>query len=255
MSDDDCFKHSCEQDPTCPDSVGGKAIPGQCVLPVTGQCTVPATKTTPASGSGPPCNVGLCWSPLPLTHPEQLTNVYSLATNNYIAEGGSGFKVLQRNTTQLNTNILQRDALIDYMREGQPCGYTTKDNGLHPCATDADCQDTTGTDPGPGSGFVCECPGNPLLSVVDGTPSCLSQPTPECVPGTTGLCVRQDCRNDVAQYLLTSCMQPNGSNVPDYSACVKTINPCSVGGEECKYLSCVDATESALVDGRITVIQ
>lgn len=44
---------------------------------------------------------------------------YKLAANDYIANGGSGFKVLQRNTTQFNTGIQLRDALIDYI-EGQP---------------------------------------------------------------------------------------------------------------------------------------
>jgi 5'-nucleotidase/UDP-sugar diphosphatase len=222
--DDDCFEK----------------LPGQCVLP-------------PATGCTKNCDVGLCWSPLPLQHPEQLTNVYSLATNNYIAAGGSGFKVLQRNTTQLNTNILQRDALVDYMREGLPCGYQKADNGLHPCATDDDCTGSSG----PGLGFVCECPGGSTLtpggaSLQTQAQTCVT--SKECGPGT-GLCVRQDCRDGVAQYLLTACQQPNGTNVPNVASCETTINACSAGGEECKYLSCVDATESALVDGRITVIQ
>ena len=39
-----------------------------------------------------------------------------------IAGGGSGFRVLQRNTTQFDTGIQQRDALIDYIRAGAPCG-------------------------------------------------------------------------------------------------------------------------------------
>jgi 5'-nucleotidase len=179
-----------------------------------------------------------------------LTNVYSMATNNYVAAGGSGFKVLQRNTTQLNTNILQRDALTDYMREGLPCGVQTQSNGtkaLASCSTDSDCQ----TGSGPGLGYVCECPGNPKLQVVDGTQSCLTDNSHGCGTGT-GLCIRQDCRDQVAQYLLTSCQGVPGSDV---AKCDKAINACSVGGEECKYLSCVDATESALVDGRITVIQ
>jgi 5'-nucleotidase/UDP-sugar diphosphatase len=37
-------------------------------------------------------------------------------------QGGSGFRVLQRNTTQFDTQIQQRDALIDYIRAGPPCG-------------------------------------------------------------------------------------------------------------------------------------
>jgi 5'-nucleotidase len=36
---------------------------------------------------------------------------YELATNNYIAHGGSGFEVLERNTTQLDTGISIRDVV------------------------------------------------------------------------------------------------------------------------------------------------
>jgi 5'-nucleotidase len=217
---------TCNVDGDCAEN-----LPGQCVSPPSTTCTT---------------NCGLCWSPLPLQHPEDLTNVYSLATNNYVAEGGSGFKVLQRNTTQLNTNILQRDALVDYMREGRPCGYQSADNGLHPCNTDDDCESASG----PGTGFVCECPGSSDIPPNSLTQSCVSKGK-ECGPGQ-GLCVRQDCRDGVAQYLLTACLGVPGK---DLSTCQNAISACDVGGEECKYLSCVDATESALVDGRITVIQ
>jgi 5'-nucleotidase/UDP-sugar diphosphatase len=41
---------------------------------------------------------------------------YRVAVNDYIANGGSGFTVLQRNTTKFNTGISLRDALIDYIR-------------------------------------------------------------------------------------------------------------------------------------------
>jgi len=34
-----------------------------------------------------------------------------MATNNYIAHGGSGFEVLQRNTTQVDTGISIRDVV------------------------------------------------------------------------------------------------------------------------------------------------
>lgn len=37
--------------------------------------------------------------------------VYEVATNNYIAHGGSGFEVLQRNTTQVDTGISIRDVV------------------------------------------------------------------------------------------------------------------------------------------------
>ena len=82
-------------------------------------------------------------------------NLYELATSNYLAGGGSGFRVLQRNTTQFDTKIQQRDALIDYLRSGKPCGYDPAANetpdGLKACAMDDDCGDPT---------LVCSCPGH-----------------------------------------------------------------------------------------------
>ena len=42
--------------------------------------------------------------------------VYEMATNDYIAWGGSGFNVLERNTTKIDTGISMRDAVIDYMK-------------------------------------------------------------------------------------------------------------------------------------------
>ncbi len=41
---------------------------------------------------------------------------YRVAVNDYIAQGGSGFSVLKRNTTKFNTGISLRDALVDYIR-------------------------------------------------------------------------------------------------------------------------------------------
>ena len=37
---------------------------------------------------------------------------YELATNNYIAHGGSGFEVLERNTTQVDTGVSIRDVVM-----------------------------------------------------------------------------------------------------------------------------------------------
>jgi 5'-nucleotidase len=41
---------------------------------------------------------------------------YKVSVNDYIAQGGSGFTVLKRNTTKFNTGISLRDAVIDYIR-------------------------------------------------------------------------------------------------------------------------------------------
>ena len=55
--------------------------------------------------------------------PLSLNGTYSLATNDYIAGGGSGFDVLRRNTTQRNTYIPMREAVVSYMQNlgAVPC--------------------------------------------------------------------------------------------------------------------------------------
>lgn len=44
------------------------------------------------------------------------TESYKVTVNDYIARGGSGFDVLGRNTTKIDTGLSMRDALIDYMK-------------------------------------------------------------------------------------------------------------------------------------------
>ena len=123
----------------------------------------PASATRPAASAD-----GLCLS---LISP---TNLYELATSNYLAGGGSGFRVLQRNTTQFDTKIQQRDALIDYMRAGKPCGYdpvtTGRPTGSRPARPTA----TAAT-----RDFVCSCPGH-----VDGERNAAS-PARRPAPATT----------------------------------------------------------------------
>jgi 5'-nucleotidase len=62
---------------------------------------------------------------------------YELATNNYIAHGGSGFEVLERNTTQVDTGISIRDvvmsAFIQYHTLPQPnAGVCVEDGRIKP---------------------------------------------------------------------------------------------------------------------------
>ncbi len=47
--------------------------------------------------------------------PLSATGTYKVAVNDYIAKGGSGFAVLKRNTTRLETGISLRDSLVGYM--------------------------------------------------------------------------------------------------------------------------------------------
>jgi 5'-nucleotidase len=175
---------------------------------------------------------GLCLSEI------QPTNLYELATSTYLAGGGSGFRVLQRNTTQFDTKIQQRDALIDYLRQGKPCGYDAKNNtpeGLKACSIDKDCDALS----------VCSCPGHSTENP-DGT--CAT--TGSCDSGA-GRCVRKDCRDTVAAFHDKRC---TGLNAQQTDACKTPIAACQLAGEECKLLSCVDDTIGNFSDDRVEMV-
>ncbi|MCG3173676.1 MAG: hypothetical protein GMKNLPBB_01876 [Myxococcota bacterium] len=53
--------------------------------------------------------------------PLNLNGSYKAAVNDYIAGGGSGFRILQRNTTKFNTGISLRETLIDHMSRLPAC--------------------------------------------------------------------------------------------------------------------------------------
>lgn len=61
--------------------------------------------------------------------PLNLDAEYRVAVNDYIANGGSGFSVLKRNTTKFNTGISLRNSLTDYIR-----GYKDQNNAKHSCS-------------------------------------------------------------------------------------------------------------------------
>ncbi|MEW6433204.1 MAG: bifunctional UDP-sugar hydrolase/5'-nucleotidase [Myxococcota bacterium] len=69
---------------------------------------------------------GRCWAH-PGTNitingePLNLNETYRIAVNDYIARGGSGFLVLKRNTTRVETGIPLRDSLIGYMQNFCSC--------------------------------------------------------------------------------------------------------------------------------------
>lgn len=56
-----------------------------------------------------------CWRPI------ECSQTYLLATNDYIAHGGSGFSALGRNTTQKDLEIPLRKAAIDWMTQQPSC--------------------------------------------------------------------------------------------------------------------------------------
>jgi 2',3'-cyclic-nucleotide 2'-phosphodiesterase (5'-nucleotidase family) len=122
----------------CPaDDRSGGRFPWQCI----------ADTSSPTGGrcwSHPGTNITI--GGLPLNENE----TYRVAVNDYIARGGSGFLVLKRNTTRVETGIPLRDSLIGYMQNfcscdevmagttdadgnlvgkvGQPCGYRDPEN-------------------------------------------------------------------------------------------------------------------------------
>jgi 2',3'-cyclic-nucleotide 2'-phosphodiesterase (5'-nucleotidase family) len=71
--------------------------------------------------------------------PINRTESYKAAVNDYIGRGGSGFDVLRRNTTKVDTTLSLRDALVEYMRElpaqggvGRVCGSQAMVNPKRP---------------------------------------------------------------------------------------------------------------------------
>lgn len=214
---------SCTKDSDCPDK-----LPGQCDtgggMAVTGTCAAPM----------------------------QLENDYDFATSNYLAAGGSGFRTLEENTTQVNTYIEQRDAVIDMIRNAPACGYSSQygtQQGLMQCSRDADCQNGPAVPAGapiPGGNFVCACPTQVKETGTDAAQTC--QTTGACDP-SVGRCVRQDCRDGIATYHESEC-----AGSPNLSQCDQDLDSCAIAGEECKILSCVDQGVGAYVDGRIQMV-
>jgi 2',3'-cyclic-nucleotide 2'-phosphodiesterase (5'-nucleotidase family) len=98
------------------------------------------------------CNQGSCYA-----HPAEDIFIggqplnpdasYKMATNDYIANGGSGFNVLRRNTTKVYTEIAMRDALVEYLRQFKSCNQVlaSNPNEVDPF-TYSFCQDHTGSD-------------------------------------------------------------------------------------------------------------
>ncbi|EYF08605.1 bifunctional metallophosphatase/5'-nucleotidase [Chondromyces apiculatus] len=173
-----------------------------------------------------------CWRPL------DRFSTYELATSDYLGAGGSGFRVLQRNTTQFNTGIQQRDALGDYIRAGAPCG-AGPDGNPYTCSTDADCVGTAGED------FVCACPDQ-----VEEGPTCETKAGGSC--NNAGACVLRQCRIDIADYRRQTCEAAPDDYLRD--RCQTALSPCATGGETCKFLACVDRQIGNFSDGRLRMV-
>jgi 5'-nucleotidase / UDP-sugar diphosphatase len=198
-------------------------------------------------------NAHRCMAPL------SLNASYSAAVNNYIAGGGSGFFVLQRNTTQVNTRVEQRDAVVDLVRNARPCGYDPNvtidrnrrlgvtdralqsipahpDDGLRDCQADADCMSAD---------LVCACEGRQTYD--DASRTCGTIST--CAAGA-GRCVLRQCRDDIEALVRRSC-----PSLPDPAAtracqCTATTR----AALSCRILSCIDDRTGARVDGRLRMV-
>jgi len=208
---------ACTQDSDCPGALQGECDTGG---------------GTQASGT--------CAAPL------ELENVYDFATSNYLAAGGSGFTTLKENTTQIDSMIQQRDAVIDYIRNAPPCGFNTIYNtqqGLMACSTDNDCQSGL-----PGADFVCACQGHVQATGTDANQTCVMSKGDSCDP-SVGRCVRQDCRDQIATFHESMC-----SGSPNLSQCDTDLDACSLAGEECKIISCVDNNLGAITDSRVDMV-
>ena len=164
---------------------------------------------------------------------------YELATSDYLATGGSGFTVLKRNTSSFNTGVQQRDALIDFVRQGRPCGWKPSNgtpDGLKACSVDADCGDQIL--------FACACADQ---SVAKGDGTCSNAGS--C--GGQGRCVYRGCRDSVADFHRRTCL--SARTPAARTSCDQDINPCQLAGEECKFLACVDERVGNFTDNRITM--
>ena len=213
----------------CPNKSNGSCSSKVCVCKSDGAC---------ASGVGA-CDVeaGVCWQPI------QDIGTYELATSNYLAGGGSGYRVLQRNTTQADTKVQQRDALVDYIRAGAPCGADAAGK-LTDCAKDTDCG-------GVGEGFVCACPATAVEPTTAAAGLCKTDSAASC-PSGTGQCVLAQCRNDVAAFQHATC--DAASTQAGRDSCEASLSPCRAAGEQCKFLACVDRRLGNFSDGRVRMV-
>ncbi len=163
--------------------------------------------------------------------PVVLDDQYSVAVNNYIAKGGSGFMVLKRNTTQVDTGISQRDALMDQLRQGKPCGQ------LKDCTHDG-----SGAD-GCDEGYTCAC--QERVDWVGGT--CAE--AAGCPGG--GRCVLASCVTDVSARFEADCSALRAEGAAGQQCrCQQRAR----AWETCGVVACVDRTNGIAEDGRLRLL-
>ena len=60
------------------------------------------------------------------------------------------------------------------------------------------------------------------------------------------------CRDDVAAFERTTCQ--DAPSVAVQQACETELSPCMRGGEECKFLTCIDQSIGNRADGRVLMV-
>ena len=159
---------------------------------------------------------------------------YQLAANDYIAKGGSGFMVLKRNTTQINTGIPLRESTMDRIRQGRPCG------DLGTCR-----QDGMGIDGCP-QGYVCGCVERSFWN--DDTGTC--DTAMECPPGG-GTCVLGGCVRDVtSRFVERECSAFKEGPMLEKCRCMQVARSFS----QCAAAACIDRSNGVAEDGRLTLV-
>ena len=163
---------------------------------------------------------------------------------NYLAAGGSGFRVLQRNTTQFDTQVQQRDALIDYIRAGAPCG--ADDDGklgrtaLELQARTRDCAERRAR--------ASSAPAPRRSSRAR-----RARPIRRRAAASSGACVLaqvpQRRRRVPARRPATT--RPSDASKKQ---CEAALSPCASAGEQCKFLACVDRRLGNFSDGRLRMV-
>jgi 5'-nucleotidase len=184
---------------------------------------------------------------------------YAVAANDFIAAGGSGFFVLQRNTTQVNTRVELRDAVIDYVQAQAACGWDSgrestwraahptqpprADDGLQTCQTEGDCA-TLGAD------YTCAWQGQSTFDP-RGMPMC--SVAVAASSADAGRCVLRNCVRELAAQLAQNCPETSPStDVNARERCLCATN--ERAANTCRILPCFNASIGADSDARLRMV-
>ncbi|MEI2709435.1 MAG: hypothetical protein V9E96_10535 [Chitinophagaceae bacterium] len=185
---------------------------------------------------------------------------YAAAVNNYIAGGGSGFFVLQRNTTQVDTRVEQRDARDRLRAPVRPpaasrpevvsdrnrrrrrhrprAASRSRSRPTTACAT-ASATKTAASD-----ALVCACAERDHYDDVART--CAHH---AAAAAGAGRCVLRQCRDDVRALVVRACPALAGDA---RLGALRLLGRRDRAAMSCRILSCLDESTGARADGRLT---